>query len=129
MADYRDHYDAIRAAGADLVVVSVDTPAQSATLRRDLALPFSILADVDRRVVQEWGLYNPREHGGIAKPAVFIIDRDRRIRYVQVDTVARRAPASEIIRLLQTPGIVPQRRVYIPRLTDWVRSLRNMIRH
>jgi peroxiredoxin len=129
LADYRDHYDVIRTAGADLVVVSVDTPAQSETLRRDLALPFPILADVDRRVVQEWDLYNPREHGGIAKPAVFIIDRDRSVRYVQVDTVARRTPASEIIRLLRTPDVVPRRRVYIPHLTDIVRSLRNMIRH
>jgi peroxiredoxin Q/BCP len=129
LADYRDHYDAIRAAGADLVVVSVDTPAQSETLRRDLALPFTILADADRRVVQEWGLYNPREHGGIAKPAAFIIDRDRCVRHVQVDTVARRAHASEIIGLLRRPDVVPRRRVYIPHLTDIVRSVRNMVRH
>lgn len=129
MADYRDHYDAIRAAGADLVVISVDTPAQSEVLRRDLALRFSILSDADRRVVQEWDVYNPREHGGIAKPAVFIIDRDRRIRYVQVDTVARRTPASEIVRLLRTPDVVPERRLYIPSFADVVRSFRNMIRH
>lgn len=129
MADYRDHYDAIRAAGADLVAISVDTPAQSEVLRRDLALPFPILSDADRRVVQDWDIYNPREHGGIAKPAVFNIDRDRSVRYVQVDTVARRAPASEILRLLRTPDIVPQRRVCIPHVADIVRSLRNMIRH
>jgi peroxiredoxin len=129
LADYRDHYEAIRTAGADFIAVSVDTPAQSETLRRERALPFPILSDADRRVVQDWGIYNARERGGIAKPAVFIIDRDRTIRYVQVDTVARRAPASEIIRLLRTPGVVPRRQVYIPRLTDFARSLRNMIRH
>jgi peroxiredoxin len=129
LADYRDHYDAIRAAGADLVVISVDTPAQSKALQQDLALPFPILSDADRRVVQEWGIYNPREHGGIAKPAVFIIDRDRRVGYVQIDSVATRTPASEIVRLLRTPGIVPRRRVYIPHLRDFVHGFRNMVRH
>jgi peroxiredoxin len=129
LADYREHYDAIRAAGADLAVISVDTPAQSEALRRDLALPFPILSDADRRVVQEWGIYNPRERAGIAKPAVFIIDRDRQVRYVQVDSVATRTPASEIVRLLRTPGVVPRRKVYIPHLTDFVRSFRNLVRH
>jgi hypothetical protein len=25
----------------------------------------------------DWGIYNPKERRGIAKPAVFVIDRDR----------------------------------------------------
>jgi peroxiredoxin len=129
LADYRDHFDDIRAAGADLVGISVDTPAQSETLRRDLGLPFPILSDADRRVVQEWGIFNERERGGIAKPSVFIIDRDRVVRYVGLDTTTTRAPASEIVRLLHTPGAVPRRRVYIPRLTDFLRGVRNLMRH
>lgn len=130
MADYRNHYEAIRAAGADLAVLSVDTPAQSDALRRALGLPFPMLSDVDRRVVKEWGVYNARERGGIAKPAVFVIGSDRRVRYTEVDGVTTRAPASEIVRLLQdspTPSAV-RRRVYLPRLPDWVRAFGNSFR-
>jgi len=81
LADYRDHYDEIRASGADVVAVSVDPPEASEAVRRDLPLPFTILCDTERRVAQEWDVYNPRERGGIAKPALFIIDPGRTVRY------------------------------------------------
>jgi peroxiredoxin len=130
LADYRDHYEAIRALGADVVTLSVDTPAESEVLRRGMRLPFSILSDADRRVVKEWGVYNPRERGGIAKPAVFLIGRDGTVRYAEVDGVATRAPPSEVIRLLQAMGADLQlrRRVYLPRPSEWLQAVRNMMR-
>ena len=73
MADYREHYLEIRSAGASLVAVSVDAPDKSEALRGHLALPFPILCDTERRVVRDWGIYNSREKGGIAQPAVFIM--------------------------------------------------------
>jgi peroxiredoxin len=61
LADYRDHYGEIRASGADVVAVSVDPQEASEAVRWDLRLPFMILCE-------EWGIHNPRERGGIAKP-------------------------------------------------------------
>ena len=127
MADYRDHYDAIRAAGADLVLFSVDPPAKTAALRRALNLPFTILSDVDRHLARDWDLYNARERGGIARPALLVIDRDRRVRFSQIDSVATRVPASQVVRLLRAPtgDRRVERKVYIPTPADLVRAIRN----
>ncbi len=131
MAEYRQHYEEIRAAGANLVAVSVDSLEKSETVRQELHLPFPILCDTERRVVQQWDIYNAREKGGIAKPSVFIIDRDRTVRYSSVDEVASRVPASEIVRILQaTSGErSAHRKFYFPRLGDFFRAIRNSIRH
>ena len=130
MADYRDHYDEIRASGADLVAVSVDPPEASEAVRRDLRLPFMILCDTERRVVREWDIYNPRERGGIAKPAVFIINPDRTIRYASVDGVSSRIAPTEIVRLLRATAetLSAQRKHYIPTPADFLRGIRNLIR-
>jgi peroxiredoxin len=129
LADYRDHYDEIRASGANLVAVSVDPPEASEAVRRDLRLPFMILCDTARRVVREWDIYNPRERGGIAEPAVFIIDPDRIVLYASVDGVSSRIAASEIVRLLPATAETPpaRRKHYIPTLADFFRAIRNSI--
>jgi peroxiredoxin len=128
--DYREHYQGIRAADAGVVAVSVDTREKSEVLRLELDLPFPILCDTERRVVKDWDIYNPREKGGIAKPAVFIIDRHNTVRYCAVDTVAIRVSASEIVRVLQTMAETQQvrRRVHIPLLAEWLRAIRNSAR-
>jgi peroxiredoxin len=129
LADYRDHYAEIRAAGAEVVAVSVDPSAKSEAVRRELTLPFPILCDTERRVIKDWNIYNPKERGGIAKPAVFVIDRDRTVRYSKIDHVATRIPASEIVRILgSAQQREAQRKVYIPRPSDCFRAIRNMIR-
>ena len=126
--DYRDHYEQICTAGARVVAISVDPPKVSEALQRDLNLPFPILCDTERRVVQEWDIYNPREKGGIAKPAAFVVERDRTVRYATVDRVVTRVPASEMILVLQSAreGRPARRRTYIPRLADWVRGIGNL---
>lgn len=130
MADYRDHYEEIRAAGAGLVAASVDSPPKSEVLRRELRLPFPILCDTERRLIQDWDIYNAREKGGIAKPAVFVIDRDRTVRYSKVDHIATRVPAPEIVRILGAAAGTPplRRKIYVPSLGDFVRALRSKSR-
>jgi peroxiredoxin len=130
LADYREHYPEIRATGTTLAAVSVDTPEQSEALRHELQLPFPLLCDVERRAVREWDVYNPHEKGGIAKPSVFVMGPDRVVKYAAVDGVARRRPAPEILRVLQskTEGQAIRSKVYVPRLADWFRAIRNHIR-
>jgi len=128
LADYREHYLEIRAAGASVVAVSVDAPDKSEALRVHLSLPFPILCDTEHRVVRDWGIYNSGEKGGIAKPAVFIIDSSRIVRYAAVDTVVRRVPAAEIVSLLQNAeGHPVRRRVHVPLFSEWIRAIRNII--
>ncbi len=111
------------------MAISVDAPEKSEAVRQELHLPFPVLGDTERRVVQEWDLYNSREKGGIAKPAVFVIERDRTVRYGAVDTVSTRVPPSEIVRLLETAEPHEARRkLYIPRFAEWFRAIRNSLR-
>lgn len=99
-------------------------------MRAHLFLPFPILCDTERRVVKLWDIYNPREKGGIAKPAVFIIDQDRVVRYAAVDTVVKRVPVEEITAGLQVVADVSpgRRRVILPHLSDWLNAIRNGMR-
>jgi peroxiredoxin len=128
LAEYREHYQRIRAAGASLVAVSVDAPEKSEAVRQELHLPFPILCDTERRVVQDWDVYNAGEKGGIAKPAVFVVKGDRTVRFGAVDSVSTRVPPSEIARLLETPEpLEPRRKLYIPRLVEWFRAIRNSL--
>lgn len=121
----------MRAAGAEAVAVSVDPPEKSEFLRRQLRLPFTVLCDIERRVVREWNIYNPFEKGGIAKPAVFIVGPDRVVQLASVDSVVTRVPASEIVRILRSTAAEarpPRRKRYIPTPSDFFRGLRNAIR-
>jgi peroxiredoxin len=129
LADYREHYLEIRSAGASVVAVSVDAPDESEALRVRLALPFAILCDTERRVIRDWGIYNSGEKGGIAKPAVFIIDASHVVRYAAVDTVVRRVPAAEIVSLLQNAAEEQpvRRKVYVPRFSEWKSAIRKII--
>ena len=112
-----------------MVAVSVDAPEKSESIRRELRLPFPILSDRHRRVVQDWDIYNPREKGGIAKPAVFILSPDLTVRFVSVDQVASRVPASDIVRLLRDEtSTAAGRKTFIPGPTTFFRAVRNAIR-
>jgi peroxiredoxin len=130
LAEYRDAYESLRAAGANLVAVSVDAPEKSEAVRRDWQLPFLILSDRRRRVVQEWGIYNAREKGGIAKPAVFLLSPDLTVRFASVDQVASRVPATEIVRLLRegTQAAAVNRKSIVPGPATFLVAIRGAFR-
>ena len=112
------------------MAVSVDAPDKSEALRIHLSLPFPILCDTEHRVVRDWGIYNSQEKGGIAKPAVFIVDPDHVVRYASVDGVVRRVPATEIVSQLQDAAKAQavRRKVHVPLFSDWISAIRNSIR-
>jgi peroxiredoxin len=129
LAEYRDLYSSLRGAGANAAAVSVDAPEKSESVRRELRLPFSILSDAERRVVREWNIYNAKEKGGIAKPAVFILNPDRTVRFASVDEVASRVPAAEIVRRLSERDLGPAaRKALIPGPATFFRAVRSAIR-
>lgn len=113
-----------------MVAISVDPPEKSEAVRSQLGLPFVILCDTERHVVQEWDVYNAAEKGGIAKPAVFIVGSNRRVQFRSVDFVVTRLPASEIVRLLKIVGELTRarRRRYIPTPGDFLRAIRSAMR-
>lgn len=132
MAEYRDLWDKIRGAGAEVAGVVVDPPERAEAVRRQLQLPFPILCDTKREVVRQWGIFEPEQMGGIAKPAVFVVDRDRRIRFASMDREAVRVPALTVVDFVAQgmPAQVgtPQRRFALPGVGHFMRATRNVLR-
>ena len=132
MAEYRDIWNTIRAAGADVAGVAVDPPERAEAVRRQLGLNFPILCDTAREVVRSWNVFEPEQFGGIAKPAVFVVDRDRRVRFASVDREAVRVPATTIADFvaqgMQAGSTEPLRRFGLPGIGDFLRATRNVLR-
>ena len=130
MAEYRDLYQQLRAAGVDVLALSVDEPARSEEVRREYALPFSLLSDTAREVVQQWDLYNSRERGGIARTAAFVLDQDRRVKFRSVEMTTARVHAADMLEFLRGGGIAPpRRRAVIPGIREFGVSIWLSLRH
>jgi peroxiredoxin len=132
LAEYRDLWDKIRAAGADVAGVVVDPPERAEAVRRQLGLAFPILCDTKREVVRAWNIFEPEQMGGIAKPAVFVVDRGRRVRFASVDRDSVRVPAAVVVDFVVQgmPAQVgePERRFALPGIGHFVRATRNVLR-
>ena len=132
MAEYRALAADFRSAGAPLAGISADRPAESETLRRELDLPFPLLCDPERTVITAWGLLNPEEMGGIAIPAVIVVDRELRVRLRRRDRTEARVPPAAVLAFIRAgmpddAGDV-RRRFVAPRVREWPGALRNGLR-
>ena len=75
--------DQFQQRGAEITAVCVDSPAQNRAMISKLLLPFRILSDPDGELaIQRYGVWN--EEGRIAIPALFVVAKDRTIRYTYV---------------------------------------------
>jgi len=104
LADYSEHLEDFRAAGAELVAISVDDAARAEPCRQELGLKFPLLCDPRREVVKAYGLLNTRENGGIAFPASFVIDRERVVRFRALEDVATRVSVDQLLGLVRALG-------------------------
>jgi thioredoxin-dependent peroxiredoxin len=130
LAEYRDQYQKIRAAGGDVAAITVDERERSESVKHGLGLPFPILCDTQRAVVKAWGVLNSDSRGGIAEPAVFIVDRDRRIRFTSRDGESKRVPAEAVAELLagETQADAISRRTLVPGARHWLRAAASVFR-
>jgi peroxiredoxin len=101
LADYAKAYKDFRAAGVEVVAISVDPPERSAGLRKDLGLPFELLSDRNRATIIEWGVLNAKEKGGIAIPATFLIDRERKVRFAKVEDMMMRVEPRDMLEFVR----------------------------
>lgn len=101
MADYAKAYKDFRVAGAEVVAISVDPSDRSASLREDLSIPFPLLSDSNRATIIEWGVLNAAEKGGIAIPATFLIDRERKVRLASVEDMMMRIEPREMLNFVR----------------------------
>lgn len=82
----RDGYEAILATGAVVLGVSADDQASHAAFSQKYSLPFSLLADPERKIIEAYGVKVPIV--GVAKRWTFIIDKQGVIQRIisDVDT-------------------------------------------
>jgi peroxiredoxin len=89
-----DH-DKLKAAGADVVAISIDKPEKSKELGDKLRIPFPILSDIDHKVIDAYGLYNAE--GKISKPATFVLDSKGIVRWSFFEEDYKVRPLDDVI--------------------------------
>jgi peroxiredoxin len=58
---------------------------------------FQILSDSDHKTIESFGILNAAEHGGIAHPSIFILDKQGTIRFMYVGKNPTDRPPDESI--------------------------------
>ncbi len=107
-----------------MAAVAVDEPKRSEALRRRYKLPFPILCDTQHNVIEAWDLCNREEKGGIARPALFLLDRNLRVHCTSLDGEVTRVRAQEMLAYLRATSEArqPRQRVILPTFGDLART-------
>lgn len=103
----RDNYDKLREEGFKLLGVSPDPVKKHQKFIDKYDLPFDLLADVDKEVLKDYGVWGPkkfmgREYEGVHR-TTFIIDEEGKIEYV-IEKVKTKDHAEQILELYEEDG-------------------------
>lgn len=91
----------MQALNAEVYALSVDRPARSLPYAKELRLPFTLLCDTGRSVLELYDLKHDNKGRIIAWPALFIIAPGGLIVYRSLDRKTHRADVAEVIRFLE----------------------------
>jgi peroxiredoxin len=94
LCTFRDSLARLNKANAQVYGISVDTFFTLKAFRDDQKLTFPLLSDFNKQAIRDFGVFNEDMIGlkGIAKRAVFVIDKDGVVRYREVLDDARNEP-------------------------------------
>jgi len=94
LCTFRDALASLNKARAQVYGISVDTFFSLKAFQEQQKLNFPLLSDFNKQVIREYGVFNEDMIGlkGIAKRAVFVIDKDGVIRHREVLEDARNEP-------------------------------------
>ena len=97
LCTFRDRLSALNRAHAQVYGISVDTFFTLKAFQNDQQLTFPLLSDFNKQVIRDYGVFNEDMIGlkGIAKRAVFVIDKDGIVRHSEVLADARNEPDYE----------------------------------
>jgi peroxiredoxin len=107
LCTFRDSLAQLNKAAAQVFGISVDTFFTLKAFQDSQKLTFPLLSDFNKQVIQAYGVFNEDMLGlkGIAKRAVFVIDKDGVIRHREVLDDARNEP--DYGKVLSTVGSLP----------------------
>ena len=94
LCTFRDSMDALNKASAQVFGISVDTFFALKAFQDQQMLKFPLLSDFNKEVIRSYGVFNEDMIGlkGIAKRAVFVLDKDGVVRYREDLEDARNEP-------------------------------------
>jgi len=94
LCTFRDQLARLNHTQAQVYGISVDTFFALKAFHDHEKLSFPLLSDFNKQVIREYGVFNEDMIGlkGIAKRAVFVIDKDGVVRYREVLEDARNEP-------------------------------------
>ena len=97
LCTFRDRLASLNQANAQVFGISVDTFFTLKAFQADQKLAFPLLSDFNKQAIRDYGVFNEDMIGlkGIAKRAVFVLDRDGIVRYREVLDDARNEPDYE----------------------------------
>jgi len=92
-----------------IYTISVDPAEKSIGLSKKIAkdgkgeINFPFLSDPDHKTIDAYGLFDPAYVGkgfeGIPHPAVYILDKKRKVLWAKVESDYRKRPTNEEIRM------------------------------
>ena len=90
-----------------MIAITIDPAIRSTELREKIAkdgkgeVNFPLLSDVSHKTIDAYGLYDPAYIGkgieGIPHPAVYIMDKSRKVIWAKVEADYRKRPTNEEI--------------------------------
>ena len=94
LCTFRDQLAELNRANAQVYGISVDTFFALKAFHDDQKLTFPLLSDFNKQVIRDYGVFNEDMIGlkGIAKRAVFVIDKNGIVRHREVLDDARNEP-------------------------------------
>lgn len=94
MCSIRDDYHRYQDLGAKVVGISVDSPFALDRFKKDENLPFDMASDFNREAIEKYGAKYDELLGfkGVAKRSAFVIGKDGKVLYAQVNDDAKQLP-------------------------------------
>lgn len=102
--DFRDNYQGLKAQGIEVLGVSVDDEKSHQKFITKYDLPFTLLADTDKSIVEAYGVWGEKSMYGKkymgTNRTTFIIDENGNIAHI-ITKVDTKAPTAQVLALLK----------------------------
>jgi peroxiredoxin len=84
---------------AEMIAISADPPGDGQKLAAEMKLTYPILSDLYKNFIKQYGVLHPQE--GIARPSMFIVNKEGKIvwKYVGMEA-ADRPPVNIVLQQL-----------------------------
>lgn len=97
-----DHYKELQNKGYEILGVSADTEKKQSNFRNKFSFPYPLLADVDKKVINAFGVWGEKKFMGRTFDGIhritFVIDENGVISHV-IDKVKTKKHAAQILEL------------------------------